>query len=388
MLKRLRSAHPMLYCLVAEVLFLGMLFVASLLSLLLILFVVRDIDAVDDYMLTFMQEAAGVLVAWLFLARTGKSSLLRRRGSGFFNGLLVGLYPITLIGYNAYNTLLFGRPEGDMLPAWHVVWFLIGMTSVGVAEEFLFRGVIAQTLLEHFGTSRAGVWEACLLSGFYFGAALYLTHPELKPPFLCLVASGGHSHIVEVQDYTHYHILGHTVDDAAGEAFDKVARTLGLPYPGGPSVANAAKTGDPKAYRLPVPHVEGRYNVSFSGLKTAVLNEANQAQMKGTDINVPDLAASFQERIAGILAEKLLLAAADTGAKQVCLAGGVAANGRLRQLVNDGAQKLGARVYLPELKFCGDNGAMIAAQGYYQYIAGHTAGLELNGLPTLPIDYE
>ena len=135
MLKRLRSAHPMLYCLVAEVLFLGMLFVASLLSLLLILFVVRDIDAVDDYMLTFMQEAVGVLVAWLFLARTGK------------------------------------RPEGDMLPAWHVVWFLIGMTSVGVAEEFLFRGVIAQTLLEHFGTSRAGVWKACLLSGLYFGAA-------------------------------------------------------------------------------------------------------------------------------------------------------------------------------------------------------------------------
>ena len=153
MLKRLRSAHPMLYCLVAEVLFLGMLFVASLLSLLLILFVVRDIDAVDDYMLTFMQEAVGVLVAWLFLARTGKSGLLRRRGSGFF------------------NALLFGRPEGDMLPAWHVVWFLIGMTSVGVAEEFLFRGIIAQTLLEHFGTSRAGVWKACLLSGLYFGAA-------------------------------------------------------------------------------------------------------------------------------------------------------------------------------------------------------------------------
>ena len=171
MLKRLRSAHPMLYCLVAEVLFLGMLFVASLLSLLLILFVVRDIDAVDDYMLTFMQEAVGVLVAWLFLARTGKSGLLRRRGSGFFNGLLVGLYPIALISYNAYDTLLFGRPEGDMLPAWNIVWFLIGMTSVGVAEEFLFRGVIAQTLLEHIGTSRAGVWKACLLSGLYFGAA-------------------------------------------------------------------------------------------------------------------------------------------------------------------------------------------------------------------------
>ena len=132
-----------------------------------------------------------------------------------------------------------------------------------------------------------------------------------------------------------------------------MARTLGLPYPGGPSVSNAAKTGDPKAYRLPVPHVEGRYNVSFSGLKTAVLNEVNQARMKDLPLNVPDLAASFQERIAGILAEKL-----------------------------------GARVYLPELKFCGDNGAMIAAQGYYQYIAGHTADLTLNGLPTLPIDYE
>ena len=219
-------------------------------------------------------------------------------------------------------------------------------------------------------------------------AANYLAHPELEPPYLCLVASGSHSHIVKVNSWTEFETIGQTVDDAAGEAFDKVARTLGLPYPGGPSVANAAKTGDPKAYRLPVPHVEGKYNVSFSGLKTAVLNEVNQAQMKGTDINIPDLAASFQERIAGILAEKLLLAAADTGAKQVCLAGGVAANGRLRQLVNDGAQKLGAKVYLPELKFCGDNGAMIAAQGYYQYIAGHTAGLELNGLPTLPIDYE
>ena len=219
-------------------------------------------------------------------------------------------------------------------------------------------------------------------------SANFLTTPDLEPPFLCLVVSGGHSHIVRVNDYADYTLLGQTVDDAAGEAFDKVARTLGLPYPGGPSVAAAAKTGDPKAYRLPVPHVDGKYNVSFSGLKTAVLNEVNKAQMKGEEINVPDLAASFQDRIAGILAEKLLLAAADTGAKQVCLAGGVAANGRLRQLVNDGAQKLGAKVYLPELKFCGDNGAMIAAQGYYQYIAGHTAGLELNGLPTLPIDYE
>ena len=175
-------------------------------------------------------------------------------------------------------------------------------------------------------------------------AALYLTHPDLKPPFLCLVASGGHSHIVQVEDYTRFRVLGRTVDDAAGEAFDKVARTLGLPYPGGPSVANAAKAGNPHAYRLPVPHVEGKYNVSFSGLKTAVLNAVNQAQMKGEPISVPDMAASFQERIDSILADKLLLAAQDTGAKTICLAGGVAANGRLRALLNEGAQKLGARL--------------------------------------------
>lgn len=218
-------------------------------------------------------------------------------------------------------------------------------------------------------------------------AANYLTHPDLKPPFLCLVASGGHSHIVLVQDWCRYQILGRTVDDAAGEAFDKVARTLGLPYPGGPSVSQAARTGDPHAYRLPVPHVQGKYNVSFSGLKTAVVNEVHNAQQRGETISVPDMAASFQERIAQILAKKLLAATADTGAKTVCLAGGVAANGRLRQLVNDGVQKLGARVYLPELKYCGDNGAMIAAQGYYEYRDGNLADLTLNGLPTLDIDY-
>lgn len=218
-------------------------------------------------------------------------------------------------------------------------------------------------------------------------AANYLTHPELKPPFLCLVASGGHSHIVLVQDWCRYQILGRTVDDAAGEAFDKVARTLGLPYPGGPSVSQAARTGDPHAYRLPVPHVQGKYNVSFSGLKTAVINEVHNAEQRGETVNVPDMAASFQERIAQILAKKLLAAAADTGAKTVCLAGGVAANGRLRQLVNDGVQKLGAKVYLPELKYCGDNAAMIAAQGYYEYLDGNLADLTLNGLPTLEIDY-
>ena len=190
-----------------------------------------------------------------------------------------------------------------------------------------------------------------------------------------------------VEDWCRYKVLGRTVDDAAGEAYDKVARTLGLPYPGGPSVAAAAKGGNAHAYKLPVPHVEGKYNVSFSGLKTAVINEVHNAQQKGQPVNVADMAASFQERIDQILAKKLLSAAADTGAQTICLAGGVAANGRLRQLVNDGAQKLGAKIYLPELKYCGDNGAMIAAQGYYEYQDGNLAGWDLNGLPTLPIDY-
>ncbi len=221
-------------------------------------------------------------------------------------------------------------------------------------------------------------------------AALYLTHPELKPPFLCLVASGGHSHIVEVQDYTHYHILGgHTVDDAAGEAFDKVARTLGLPYPGGPSVANAAKTGDPKAYRLPVPHVDGKYNVSFSGLKTAVLNEVNKAQMKNEEINVPDLAASFQERIAGILAEKAA-AGRCRHRGQAGLSGGrrrgqwPSAPAGERRCPEAGGQGLPARAEILRRQRRNDRGTGLLPV----HRGPHGGPLDLNGLPTLPIDYE
>lgn len=217
-------------------------------------------------------------------------------------------------------------------------------------------------------------------------AALYLTHPTLQPPFLCLVASGGHSHIVAEQDYTHFQVLGRTVDDAAGEAFDKVSRTLGLGYPGGPAIGKAAASGNPRAYALPTPHVEGAYNVSFSGLKTAVLNLVNQARMQGREVCVPDMAASFQFRITEILAEKLLAAARDTGAKQICLAGGVAANALLRETLTAGAKRLGAQLFLPALSLCGDNAAMVAAQGYYEYRAGHTADLSLNGLATQSIE--
>jgi len=218
-------------------------------------------------------------------------------------------------------------------------------------------------------------------------AALYLTHPELEPPFLCLVASGGHSHIIRVNDYTRFEILGRTVDDAAGEAFDKVSRTLGLGYPGGPAVARAALGGDPRAYRLPTPRLAGRYDVSFSGLKTAVLNYVNQAEMKGERVNTADMAASFQFRADEILAEKLLLAARETGAKKVCVAGGVAANAQLRALLERDCAALGARLFLPALALCGDNAAMIAAAGYYEFLSGNLAPADLNGQATLPIDY-
>lgn len=217
-------------------------------------------------------------------------------------------------------------------------------------------------------------------------AALYLTHPELEPPFLCLVASGGHSHIIEVEDYTRFRVLGRTVDDAAGEAFDKVSRTLGLGYPGGPAVAKAALEGNPSAYRLPTPKLAGRYDVSFSGLKTAVLNLVNQAKMRGEEISVPDMAASFQFRVTEILAEKLMLAARETGAKKVCIAGGVAANLVLRELLERDCGEIGAALYLPKLSLCGDNAAMIGSAGYYEYRAGARAGADLNGLATLPID--
>ena len=216
-------------------------------------------------------------------------------------------------------------------------------------------------------------------------AALYLTHPELKPPFLCLVASGGHSHIVEVQDYTHYHILGHTVDDAAGEAFDKVARTLGLPYPGGPSVANAAKTGNPKAYRLPVPHVEGKYNVSFSGLKTAVINLVHTAEQKGEEIDRASLAASFTKTVSDSLVPRAMQAAKELGHDKIVVAGGVAANSRIRADFKAAAEKNGLKLYIPPLKLCGDNGAMVGAQAYYEYLAGVRAGSDLNAYATMEL---
>ena len=220
-------------------------------------------------------------------------------------------------------------------------------------------------------------------------AALYLTHPELEPPFLCLVASGGHSHIVRVDSYTKFRVIGRTIDDAAGEAFDKVSRTLGLGYPGGPAIARAALEGDPHKYRLPTPHTENIYDVSFSGLKTAVINLYHNDLQRGEQTDMASLAASFQEKIADILSENLVNAAVEYGYTTVAMAGGVSANTRLRELIElKAAERIkDHRFYAPKLFLCGDNGAMIASQGYFELLDGNTAGLDLNGYATLDIDY-
>ena len=218
-------------------------------------------------------------------------------------------------------------------------------------------------------------------------AANYLAHPELQPPFRCLVGSGGHSHIVQVEDYTHFRVIGHTRDDAAGECYDKAARAMGMPYPGGVALDKLAAEGNPAAYTLPRPRVEGSpYDFSFSGLKTAVINLLHNAQQKGETVNKADLCASFQHRVTEMLVENTMRAAADTGAHTIVLAGGVSANSGLRAGMETACARAGYRLFAPPLSLCGDNGAMVAAQGYYELLAGHTAGMELNAAATMSIE--
>ncbi len=218
-------------------------------------------------------------------------------------------------------------------------------------------------------------------------AANYLAHPELKPPFLCLVVSGGHSHIVEVSDYTEFKILGKTRDDAAGEAFDKAARAMGLPYPGGVHLDRMAKEGDPKAFKLPKPRVEGSpLDMSFSGLKTAVVNILHNAEQRGEEINIPDLCASYQDVICHALVDRVMLAAKEGGYKTIVAAGGVSANSGLRALLERECKRRHLELFVPPLELCGDNAAMIGSQAYYEALAGHFADLSLNARPTMPID--
>ena len=218
-------------------------------------------------------------------------------------------------------------------------------------------------------------------------AANYLSHPQLEPPFMCLVVSGGHSHIVDVKDYDTLDVVGRTRDDAAGEAFDKAARAMGIPYPGGVELDRIAECGDPGRYSLPRPRVEGsRYDFSFSGLKTAALNILHNAAQRGEEVSVPDLCASYRKAVVEYLIDHFKLAVMESGAKHIAAAGGVSANRLLRRELEALARETGAALYLPELRYCGDNAAMIAAQGYYELQKGHTAGMELNAYPQRDIE--
>lgn len=218
-------------------------------------------------------------------------------------------------------------------------------------------------------------------------ASNYLTHKELEPPYLCLVASGGHSHIVEVLSYTKFRIVGRTRDDAAGECFDKCARAMGFPYPGGVHIDNASKLGNPDEFKLPHPKVAGsEFDFSFSGLKTNVVNLVHNAQQKGNEINVNNLAASVQKTIAEILTEKTINAAKALGYSTIAVAGGVSANSGVRSAMEKACQGNGIKLYLPKLNLCGDNGAMIGCQGYYNFINGITADVDLNAVATLSLE--
>ena len=217
-------------------------------------------------------------------------------------------------------------------------------------------------------------------------AANYLVYPDLEPPFLCLVVSGGHTMIIEVKDYTNMRILGTTLDDAAGECFDKVGRVLGMPYPGGAALDKAAQQGDETKYKLPVAKPgENPYNMSFSGLKTATLNLIHHADQVGEALDIPSLCASFTAAVSETLVPRVVRALEESGYRKVAVAGGVAANFRIRADILKAAEKLGAKVYMPPLKLCGDNGAMIGSQAYYEYLAGNVADMSLNAYATKSI---
>lgn len=218
-------------------------------------------------------------------------------------------------------------------------------------------------------------------------AANYLAYPDLEPPFLCLVVSGGHTMIVDVQDYTKFHILGSTRDDAAGECFDKVARVLGMPYPGGAALDKMAVSGDASKYLLPHTKISGNpLDMSFSGLKTAALNLIHNTEQKGECIDIPSLCASFSNSVSEMLVPRTMEALKQTGYKKLAVAGGVAANSHIRSAFLRETEKIGAKLYLPPLTLCGDNAAMIGAQGYYEHLAGNHAGTELNAFATLSIE--
>lgn len=218
-------------------------------------------------------------------------------------------------------------------------------------------------------------------------AANYLAYPELEPPFLCLAISGGNTLLVDVKDYTEMEILGQTRDDAAGECFDKTARVLGLPYPGGKPIDDLSKGGDDSKYVFPIGHVADHpYDMSFSGLKTAVINLVHNAEQKGEELDRASLAASFTKAVSDSLVPRTIAAAREKGRDKLVVAGGVAANSRIRADFKEAAEENGLTLFVPPLRLCGDNGAMIGAQGYYEFLAGTRAQSDLNAFATMDLD--
>lgn len=218
-------------------------------------------------------------------------------------------------------------------------------------------------------------------------ASNYISNPDLKPPFLCLVVSGGHSHIVMVEDYTKMRIIGKTRDDAAGEAFDKAARTMGMPYPGGIALDKVAEDGDPFAFKLPRPTISGsQYDFSFSGLKTAVINLIHNSAQKGIELNKADVCASFRYAVVDCLKTNFLKAAEDLKVDKLVIAGGVSANRLLRSSLQEECDKHGLAFYMPEKSLCGDNAAMVGSQGYYEFLSGNIASTDLNAFATMSIE--
>ncbi len=218
-------------------------------------------------------------------------------------------------------------------------------------------------------------------------AANYISNKEIKPPFTALVVSGGHSHIINVNDYTEFQVLGRTRDDAAGEAMDKAARTVGLPYPGGVNLDKISVNGDPDKYKFPKPRVaDSKYDFSFSGLKTFAVNLVHNASQKGEEVKPEDLGASFIKAVTDLLCSHTMEAAKDYNAEKIVLAGGVSANSRLRRVMTEECKKRNISLYMPELCYCGDNAAMIASQGYYEFIKGNTADMSLNAVASKSIE--
>ncbi len=250
---------------------------------------------------------------------------------------------------------------------------LVGALLVGVAE--------AKAISYASGVPLVGVHH---IEGHI--SANYIENKELEPPFICLVVSGGHTHLVVVKDYGKYEIIGHTRDDAAGEAFDKVARAIGLGYPGGPKIDKLAKEGNPDAIHFPRAKVEDSpYDFSFSGVKSAVLNHLNGCKMKGEPIVEADIAASFQKAVCDVLVGHAIQAVKDYKIPKLAMAGGVASNSALRAAMKEACDKQGIPLYYPSPILCTDNAAMIGAAAYYEYMSGTRSGLDLNAVPNLKL---